>query len=120
METRDQSNEFEELPDQGGFVAGFSLGLIAGAAAYFLFGTEKGSKLRKQLVEEWDSAREFMAEDGVLKDQQVSLRQFLQNVVEEVFHTSLPQEIITPHKARKQSTKQSGRRPKRSHKFSGV
>ena len=120
MEIRDQSNDFEQLPDQGSFVAGFSVGLVAGAAAYFLFGTEKGAKVRKQLVEEWESAREFMAEEGVHKDQHISLRQFLQNVVEEVFHTSLPQEIIMPNKARKQPPKQSSRRLKRSHKFSGV
>lgn len=117
----DQHNSFDELPDHsGGFVAGFSIGLIAGAAAYYLFGTEKGRVLRSTLVEEWESAKEHMADEGILKDRQLSLRQFMQKLIQDVFNTSLPDEIMRPPQQKKTS-KTSGRRPsKRTRKFSGV
>jgi hypothetical protein len=42
---------------QGSFLGGFTMGLFAGAAGYFMFGTQKGKKLRERLTEEWENAR---------------------------------------------------------------
>lgn len=50
--------------DQGSFINGFSIGLFAGAAAYFMFGTENGTKFRKQISKEWQSARAGMPDRG--------------------------------------------------------
>lgn len=121
MALNDQNDNFDDFPDHsGGFVAGFSLGMIAGAAAYYLFGTEKGRVLRAQLVEEWEGAKDHMVDDGVLKDRQVSLREFMQKLIQDVFHTSLPTEIMQPSRS-KRTTKSPGRKPaKRTQKFSGV
>ncbi|MBW7955558.1 YtxH domain-containing protein [Patescibacteria group bacterium] len=104
-------------PDQSNFVAGFSLGLLAGAAGYFLFATEKGAKMRKQLVQEWESAQDYLLKEGALPNK-VNLRQFLQHTFEEVFQASLPTELMSPSKLRKAS-KAPARRAKRG-KFSGV
>ncbi len=43
--------------DQGSFLTGFTFGLFAGAAGYFMFGTQKGKKLREKLADEWENAR---------------------------------------------------------------
>jgi gas vesicle protein len=48
--------------DQGSFLAGFSVGLVAGAVGYFLFATNKGSNLRDSLTEEWAAARSKLSE----------------------------------------------------------
>ncbi len=109
--------------DQGGFVAGFSVGLFAGAAGYFLFATPQGAKLRKQLIEEWESAKDYMAKEGVITDSKLSLRDFLQNFFQEVFQASLPQELITPSTPNKvhKPIKVTARKAKRETvKFTGV
>lgn len=50
--------------DQGSFLAGFSVGLFAGAAGYFLFGTDRGRQLKHRLAHEWEAARKEMPERG--------------------------------------------------------
>lgn len=42
---------------QGSFVSGLTIGFLAGAAGYFLFGTEKGKKIVKDLEQEWRLAQ---------------------------------------------------------------
>lgn len=115
----ENSNSTLYPPEQSSFVAGFSLGLIAGAAGYFLFATERGAKVRKQLITEWEGAKDQMVKEGVLPNKQVSIRQFLQNMFEEVFQASLPDELMTSSKQRK-AAKTSARRTKRGNRFSGV
>lgn len=39
--------------DSGSFLTGLGLGLLGGAVGYFLFATDKGDKVRKQLSQEW-------------------------------------------------------------------
>lgn len=118
-EQNDQDNF--EVPE-GGFVAGFSIGLVAGAAAYFLFGTERGTKLRSQLMAEWESATDQMVDDGVIEDAQISLRGFLQDLVEDIFQTSLPTEIMSPNRSKKHSRSSANAKKSkpRTSKFSGV
>lgn len=111
-----------DYPEQGSFIAGFSLGLFAGAAAYFLFGTERGGKIRKELVQEWDKAKKTMVADGAISDVQISLREFLQTLAQDIFNSSLPTEIISPTRSRRGSARSAAaRKAKRgSAKFSGV
>ncbi len=47
-----------ESQDQGSFLTGFALGVFAGAAGYFLFGTDRGHKVRRELQREWDTAKQ--------------------------------------------------------------
>lgn len=72
--------------DEGSsFITGFTIGLFAGAAGYYLFASEDGAKLRKQLVAEWESAKEKLAEEGVIDNPQVSLREFIQELLHNAF-----------------------------------
>ena len=100
-------------------MAGFSLGLIAGAAGYFLFATERGSKVRKQLIKEWEGATDQMVEEGVIASKDISIREFLSDLFENVFQASLPDELMNPSKSSKAS-KSPARKAKKSTKFSGV
>jgi len=117
----DQNSNSPAVPDQGGFIAGFSIGLLAGAAGYFLFGTKRGAEIRHELVKEWENAQEHLAKEGVISSQPLSLRNFLQNLSEEVFHASLPTELMSSLKPKK-LLKPAARKGKRdsSAKFSGV
>lgn len=44
--------------DSGQFTTGFTLGLLAGAAGFFLFGTKRGREVRHRLQAEWERARQ--------------------------------------------------------------
>lgn len=50
--------------DQGSFIGGFTIGLFAGAVGYFLFATDKGKKIKKQMAHEWQQAQANMPDRG--------------------------------------------------------
>lgn len=50
--------------ESGSFVTGFTIGLFAGAAGYFLFATDKGQTVRAELVKEWQAAKKKLADEG--------------------------------------------------------
>lgn len=50
--------------DSGSFISGFGMGLITGAAAYFLFATEQGEQLRKKALKEWEQAQKTIAHEA--------------------------------------------------------
>jgi gas vesicle protein len=43
--------------EPGSFLTGFTLGLLAGAVAHFLFTTDRGERVLKSLQEEWSHAQ---------------------------------------------------------------
>ena len=59
------------------FVTGFGLGLIAGAAGFVLFGTERGKALRKDLQKAFTEAYQEEIAAGEVAGEAVSLREFL-------------------------------------------
>jgi gas vesicle protein len=59
---------------------GFTIGMLAGAGGYFLFATDHGRKVRQQIVQEWEEAKKNLVKDGVISSTNVSLREFLQQV----------------------------------------
>ncbi len=63
------------------FLTGFSWGLITGAVGYFLFGTDQGKKVRDEISEEWQKSKEKLAEEGVIEDKNISIREWLGSVV---------------------------------------
>jgi len=71
--------------DGNSFVTGFTVGLFIGAAGYYLFATEKGSKLRKQLVNEWEHAKVDLVNDGVIANPKITLREFIQDMLHKAF-----------------------------------
>jgi gas vesicle protein len=46
------NNKNNNCNSSSNFLPGFLLGVIAGAAGYFLLGTKKGRKIKKRLMEE--------------------------------------------------------------------
>lgn len=80
----------QQLPtsESNSFVTGFTIGLFAGAAGYFLFATEKGAKLRKQLADEWEVAKSQLAADGVIADSQLSFRDFIRDVFQKTVNVA--------------------------------
>ena len=49
--------------EHGSFSLGFTFGLLAGAAGFFVFGTERGKKARKQFAQQWQEAHKSLAKD---------------------------------------------------------
>ena len=112
--------------NQGGFLTGFIVGMLAGGAGLFLFGTEDGRKVRKSLNKEWDKAKEKMAEEGVIENSSLSLRDIIGSVFEKI-----GENVAESQKPVKKTQKTSRKIPaskkqkptpkkKRSLKFKGV
>lgn len=62
MRTQEKFNQSQE--NQPSFFNGLMLGVIAGFAGCFLFGTKKGGRVRQKLLkyveQEWEEAEEFV------------------------------------------------------------
>lgn len=67
---------------QGSFLNGFTVGLFAGAAGYFLFGTKKGETIRHKISEEWEQAKVQLADQGVIESSDMTIREFLASIIE--------------------------------------
>lgn len=63
--------------NQGSFLGGLALGLFAGAAGYFLFGTKDGEQVRKKVEKEWQEAKSTLADEGIIKDKNASLKELI-------------------------------------------
>lgn len=63
--------------NQGSFLGGLALGMFAGAAGFFLFATKDGAKTRQKLEKEWEGAKSKMADDGIIKDKNMTLSQMI-------------------------------------------
>ncbi len=101
-------------PDQGNFLTGFTFGLFAGAAGYFLFGTEKGEQLRLQLAEEWEQAKLDLAESGTI-DKNHSIRDVINLVL-----TKITENIEAADRSSVVKGHKLHREKKETKKFRGV
>ncbi len=109
--------------DQSSFVSGFTIGLFAGAAGYFLFGTKRGAQIRRQLAEEWEDAQEHLSREGMVQPG-VSLRDFFQDLL----HTTVKHSetmILEPIAERvesvtKKAAPKMAKKKPASKKFRGV
>jgi hypothetical protein len=107
-----QSHHPYEVDNSGGsFLSGFTFGLFAGAAGYFLFGTERGAKVRRQLEEEWRAAQSKMFSEGVIDAPTISLRDMLKDFVHKVASSDHPLTDMVD-----QFTAQSAQRKPRARK----
>ncbi len=82
--TTDSPLASEANHDTGSFLTGFTIGLFAGAAGYFLFGTDRGGKVRRELMTEWENARGELVERGIVENPRATLRELVKDAVEEV------------------------------------
>lgn len=92
---------------QGSFLNGFTLGLFAGAAGYFLFGTPKGESVRKKMSQEWEYAKKHLAEQGVIESSNMTIRDLLRTCVEQLAATTTPQhkQQLKPQQKQAKSSK---------------
>lgn len=72
----DQLNHSDQA-DSGSFITGFTLGLLAGAAGYFLFATDRGVSVRKELAKEWQQAKQDLIAAEVVPDTAESVKDWL-------------------------------------------
>jgi gas vesicle protein len=63
--------------NQGSFIGGLALGMFAGAAGYFMFATKDGSKFRKKIEQEWQEAKVSLAEEGVIKNKDITISELV-------------------------------------------
>lgn len=63
--------------NQGSFLGGLALGLFAGAAGYFLFGTKDGEQVRKKVQKEWQEAKTALVEEGIIKNKDQSIKDLI-------------------------------------------
>src|SRR5258708_38805733 len=78
---QDFSDQYQH--EHNSFVTGFTVGLFAGAAGYFLFATKKGAEVRHQLTEDYELAKENMVKDGWIPHSKVSLRDFAKSIFDQ-------------------------------------
>lgn len=84
--------------DQGSFLTGFSLGLFAGAFGYLLFGTDRGKKIRTDLSQEWDQAKDKLAQDGIINDPDASLRDVVHEFAAKIWGSQKAEKIVPSSK----------------------
>lgn len=63
--------------NQGSFLGGLALGLFAGAAGYFLFGTKDGQQVRKKVEKEWQDAKSTLVGEGIIENKDVSIKDLI-------------------------------------------
>jgi len=71
----------DEDTEQTSFMTGFTVGLFAGATGYFLFATKQGAQLRRQLLKDWEDAKQHLVKEGVIEHENISFRGFLKDLV---------------------------------------
>lgn len=91
--------------DHGSFLTGFTFGLFAGAASLFLFGTEKGSRVRSRLAEEWDEAKHYLEEEGVIEKGKTSIRDVFKSIVDNIQEHQSKFKKLPPKNKPKSTTK---------------
>jgi hypothetical protein len=101
--------------DQGSFLTGFTVGLFAGAAGYFLFGTDRGEKVRSTLQDEWEEAKDKLVDQGVIRDKSVTLREVVRETVSRAARSAGVVEVVgKTKKSSKAASKKSAAKSKTS------
>ncbi len=82
-------------------VGGFSLGLLAGAMGFYLFGTEDGQRLRKKLNVEWDRAQDYFQQQKLFPEKEPkNLAEFLEQLKEKIMsELELDPDLFSSEKA---------------------
>lgn len=70
--------------DSGSFFSGFTIGLFAGAVGYYLFASEKGSKLVKKVSKEWEKAQKELPVKSGKSVAKTSIKEGLLGILQEL------------------------------------
>lgn len=103
---------------QGSFLTGFSLGLFAGAIGFFLFASDDGKKYRQLINQEWEQAKDKLAEKGLIKSKNISLRSLVAHFLPQIESTSKKNKPLAKAKALPAQRKSTSTKTKL--KFKGV
>lgn len=113
--------------DSGSFLAGFGVGLIAGAVGYFMFATDRGENVRKSLVEEWHNATDKVkqsANKDATQQTVTTVKSLLQDwwkkVEDELETVSESAEKVVKDTTKKAKKKVAEAKKKTPNKFKGV
>ncbi len=107
----------------GSFLNGFTIGLFAGAMGYFLFATDKGQKVRKQLNTEWEKARKELEDSGKIEKGKGTIKDILAELADKTSRflsetkTKNNKLKIKNSKSKKTKARSS---PSRTKKFKGT
>lgn len=101
--------------DSGSFLSGLSIGLIGGAVGYFLFATDKGEKLRKQMKIEWKDIQKIAAPEI---EEKIQNKDSLRDIVGTFFSEMLEQAKTEQKMAEEEATKAKTKKKKKL--FKGV
>lgn len=108
-----RKNKFSEET----FMTGFGVGLAAGAIGMYLFGTDEGEKLRKELKDSWQEAAKDLLAEGTIE----SAEQDLWELFKEILDKSVGDiEALEPGKTEKQKLSSPTRTQKKKNLFKGV
>lgn len=92
--------------DSGSFLSGLSIGLIGGAAGYFLFATDKGDKLRKRFAAEWQELQKIAKPELANKqNNSESLRDLLGTFFNEMLEQSRAEQAAATEEAKNKKKK---------------
>lgn len=103
----------ETSSDQGSFLTGLTVGMLAGAAGFFLFGTKDGSKIRKDLSKEWESAKLHLFTQGKVDNPHLTLK----DVVSQFIASMAPDEVKSTRSSTARSKSPAAKAKPGSKKF---
>jgi hypothetical protein len=104
----------EHVHQSNSFLTGFAVGLFVGAAGFYLYGTDDGAKMRKQIAHEWEKTKVDLAEQGVIERPDVSLKEFLLEMLGRVSGEYKDEPVSPPTKHLPRQKRDTG------NKFKGV
>lgn len=99
------------------FMTGFSIGLAAGAAAMYLFGTDEGEELREELKAHWKEALKDLLAEGTIETAEEDIWQLFKDILNKTV-TELDQN--DPSLTSKSKSTNFNRAQKRKNLFKGV
>ncbi len=106
--------------ESGSFATGFMLGIFAGAAGYFAFGTKRGTTLRKRLQDEWLSAQEHLAQTNIEEHSATQKAQSVFSQAKHLIENALSSfDVLDSHEV-EQEKKVAKKKRTRSSRFRGV
>jgi gas vesicle protein len=105
--------------NNGSFLNGFAVGLLAGAMGYFLFGTDRGSDIRENLNIEWEKAKTELEKEGVITEGK-SLRELIVAKINEISSLSKAQPASGKQPAKPRSKALNSKAKSSAKKFKGV
>lgn len=97
--------------ESGHFSTGFTLGLLAGAAGYFVFGTNKGKEFQVELSKKWQEAKKVAADEWPNEAETVG--DVLKNIVAQI-----SSEVSEASGSKKQPKRK--KKPQNKKQFKGI